>query len=238
MTDAISVVSAQPAEETVDTAELAKVMRSRAKTYGMLARMYRKEVDADFIAELRGMRFPTSTGNEHADLGYRMLYGYLARAHEDIVLDLARDYVRSFIGHGVNGHSAAYPFESVHTSERRLLMQEARAEVLAIYRANNLKKDPSWKDCEDHIALELEFMQVMADRTAQALERDDVAAATAMLQTQRAFVRNHLANWVPILAGEIKLFAQTDFYLGLVELTLGFVQIEVETLDDLLEDEE
>ena len=238
MTDATAVVSAQPAEETVDTAELAKVMRSRAKTYGMLARMYRKEVDADFIAELRGMRFPTATGNEHADLGYRMLYGYLSSAHEDIVLDLARDYVRSFIGHGVNGHSAAYPFESVHTSERRLLMQEARAEVLAIYRANNLKKDPSWKDCEDHIALELEFMQVMADRTAQALEQDDVTAATAMLQTQRAFVKNHLANWVPILAGEIKLFSQTDFYLGLVELTLGFVQIEVETLDDLLEDEE
>ena len=53
--------------------------------------------------------------------------------------ELAIDYVRTFIGHGVNGYSAAYPYESVYTSERRLMMQEARAEVLKTLRENRLE---------------------------------------------------------------------------------------------------
>ena len=145
--------------------------------------------------------------------------------------------MRTFSGHGVNGHSAAYPCESVHTSEKRLLMQEARDEVLAIYRANNLKKDESWRDCEDHIAVELEFMQVMAKRTADALLAGREDEAVEELRTQRAFVRDHLANWVPIFVHDIMQWSETDFYRGAGELLLGFVQVEGETLDDLLANE-
>ena len=83
------------------------------------------------LRELQKMRFPQATGNAAADEGYHQLYDYLKRAWDDSVTELAIDYVSTFIGHGVNGYSAAYPYESVYTSERRLLMQEARAEVLA-----------------------------------------------------------------------------------------------------------
>ena len=41
---------------------------------------------------------------------------YLKRAWDDSVTELAIDYVSTFIGHGVNGYSAAYPYESVYTS--------------------------------------------------------------------------------------------------------------------------
>ena len=116
-------------------------------------------------------------------------------------------------------------------------MQEARDEVLAIYRANNLKKDESWRDCEDHIAVELEFMQVMAKRTADALLAGREDEAVEELRTQRAFVRDHLANWVPIFVHDIMQWSETDFYRGAGELLLGFVQVEGETLDDLLANE-
>ena len=49
-------------------------------------------------------------------------------------------------------YSAAYPYESVYTSERRLLMQEASAEVLAPLRENELKRG-NWNEAEDHICL-------------------------------------------------------------------------------------
>jgi TorA maturation chaperone TorD len=62
--------------------------------------------------------------------------------------------VRAFIGHGNNAYSAAYPYESVYTSEKRLMMQDARDEVLAIYRSCHLDKAASWKENEDHIAVE------------------------------------------------------------------------------------
>ncbi len=110
---------------------------------------------------------------------------YLKRAWDDSVTELAIDYVSTFIGHGVNGYSAAHPYESVYTSERRLLMQEARAEVLATLRENELKRG-SWNEAEDHIALELEFMQRMALRAAEALSdnaEDEAIAFTCARQS-------------------------------------------------------
>lgn len=233
MTDTIAM--SDQTEEVVEGCELVDFMTRRARTYGLLARIFRVEVDGKFLEELRHLKFPTSTGNEHVDYGYRTMYNYLKGTWEDTLLDLARDYARTFIGHGNNGRSAAYPFESVHTSEKRLLMQDARDEVLAIYRANLLKKGEEWNDCEDHIALELEFMQVMSERTAKALKEGKEDEAVEMLKTQRAFVGQHLANWVPMFVSDIKYFSQTDLYIGAGELLLGFVQTEVEALDDLLD---
>ena len=233
MTDTIAMPD--QTEEVVEGCELVDFMTRRARTYGLLARIFRVEVDGKFLEELRHLKFPTSTGNEHVDYGYRTMYNYLKGTWEDTLLDLARDYARTFIGHGNNGRSAAYPFESVHTSEKRLLMQDARDEVLAIYRANLLKKGEEWNDCEDHIALELEFMQVMSERTAKALKEGKEDEAVEMLKTQRAFVGQHLANWVPMFVSDIKYFSQTDLYIGAGELLLGFVQTEVEALDDLLD---
>ena len=233
MTDTIAMPD--QTEEVAEGRELVDFMTRRARTYGLLARIFRVEVDGKFLEELRHLRFPTSTGNEHVDYGYRTMYNYLKGTWEDTLLDLARDYARTFIGHGNNGRSAAYPFESVHTSEKRLLMQDARDEVLAIYRANLLKKGEEWNDCEDHIALELEFMQVMSERTAKALKEGKEDEAVEMLKTQRDFVGQHLANWVPMFVSDIKYFSQTDLYIGAGELLLGFVQTEVEALDDLLD---
>lgn len=222
-------------EEAEQGAQLVELMRSRAQTYGLLARLYRVEVDQTLLDEMRAMRFPTSTGNAHVDEGYSLMYRYLKHTWEETLLDLARDYVRVFVGHGVNGHSAAYPYESVHTSEKRLLMQEARAEVLAVYRQNVLKKEATWRDCEDHIAVELEFMQIMCIRTADALEVDDDAAAIELLTTQYAFVQDHLLNWVPMLVADMLHYSETELYRGLAELTLGFAQTEEEILRDLLQ---
>ena len=123
-----AVVEGAAASEDVNLVEL---MNARARSYGMLARLFREEVDLPTLRELQKMRFPQATGNAAADEGYHQLYDYLKRAWDDSVTELAIDYVSTFIGHGVNGYSAAYPYESVYTSERRLLMQEARAEVLA-----------------------------------------------------------------------------------------------------------
>ena len=179
--------------------DLAALMDLRARTYGMLARLYRKEVDLDVLRELQGMRFPTATGNAKVDEGYHLLYDYLRGAWDDSVTELAIDYVRTFIGHGVNGYSAAYPYESVYTSERRLMMQEARAEVLKTLREG----------------------------------RED--EAVRHVRTQRTFAQEHLLNWLPLLTGDMRLFARTMFYQGLAQLTMGYVEEDEAVLTELLD---
>ncbi len=232
--------SAPEEEQTTDTegseeeVDLPSLMNMRARTYGVLARLYRKEVDDDVLKELQGMRFPTATGNKKVDKGYRLLYDYLKGAWEDSVTELAVDYVRTFIGHGVNGYSAAYPYESVYTSEKRLMMQEARAEVLQTLRDNHLKRN-QWNEGEDHIAIELEFMQRMSMRTAKALRDEREDDAITYLETQFRFANDHLMNWLPMLTKDMLMFAKTDFYKGLAYLTMGYVEEDVDILKELLD---
>ena len=218
----------------MEDVNLIDLMKSRAQAYGMLARLFREEVDLATLRELQGMRFPTATGNATVDEGYHQLFEYLRRAWEDSVTELAIDYVRTFIGHGVNGYSAAYPYESVYTSERRLLMQEARAEVLATLRENELKRG-DWHEAEDHIALELEFMQRMALRAAEALADGAEDEAVAYLRTSYEFLENHLLNWVPMLVTDMRLHSKTLFYQGLGQLTLGTIEEDGAVLRELLE---
>lgn len=217
-----------------ESKDLHDLMTDRARTYGMLARLFRVEVDRDALRELQGMRFPTATGSSAIDEGYRKLFDYLKTAWDDSITELAIDYVRTFIGHGVNGYSAAYPFESVYTSERRLLMQEARAEVLATLRENNLKRG-AWNEGEDHIALELEFMQRMCLRCAGALAANDEDEAVRLLGVQHGFMKDHLLNWIPMFVMDMLKFSRTSFYQGLGTLLWGYVEFDEEIVSELLE---
>ncbi len=226
--------NANTAAEQASIDELIELIEQRAATYGLLSRLFRVEVEQELLDELHGMRFPASTGNADVDEGYLRLAKYLSNTWENSLTDLAVDYTRVFIGHGIDAFSAAYPFESVYTSEKRLLMQEARDEVLAIYRSAGLDKQDTWKEGEDHIALELEFEQIMATRTVEALRKGDEDEAVALLTTQKNFLEDHLAAWAPMMTSDMKRFAQTDFYRGLAYLTDGFLQTDQTFLDDVL----
>lgn len=216
----------QEAADTVTAEELASIHEGRARLYGLLARMYRVEVDPLLLDQLRAMKFPAATGDERMDKGYRMLAAYLANVDGATLTELAIDYVRAFIGHGIDGHSAAYPFESVHVSEKRLMMQGARDEVLAVYHSEGIDKREDWREGEDHIALELEFMQTMAQRTAAALRDGNETEAERLLAVQRSFDEAHLSVWVPTFTRDMRLFAKTGFYQGLSYLTEGFLAVD------------
>lgn len=218
--------------------ELAALCDQRAATYELLSRLYRKEVDEDLLAGLRAMRFPAASGNTATDQGHKLLSTYLSRVDGNTLTELAVDYVRVFIGNTNELDGAAFPFESVYTSEKRLLMQEARDEVLAVYRANDLDKDPTWREGEDHIALELEFLAVLCRRCAEALRNGNEDAAFTLFATQRNFLADHVASWAPMLTVDMRHFAKTDFYRALAAMTDGFLETDTEFLTDLLADED
>ena len=216
---------------------LIDLCNQRALTYGLLARLYRVEVDEAFYADLCQMSFPAKTDNDLIYKGYRNIALYCAGHGNDALLDLAKDFVKVFIGHGNNAYSAAYPFESVYTSEKRLMMQEARDELLGTYAQAGLTPGDSWHDPEDHIALLLEYMSIMSARTKEALEAGEDDSALNLLADQRAFLQRHLIGWVPMLTADMERFAQTDFYKGLAELTLGYVQEDKVFLTSIIAEE-
>lgn len=227
-----AVVEGAAASEDVNLVEL---MNARARSYGMLARLFREEVDLPTLRELQKMRFPQATGNAAADEGYHQLYDYLKRAWDDSVTELAIDYVSAFIGHGVNGYSAAYPYESVYTSERRLLMQEARAEVLATLRENELKTRQLERGRGPHRAGARVSCAAGPARRRGAVRQTPRSEAIAYLRTSYDFLENHLLNWVPMLVADMRMHARTLFYQGLGQLTLGSLQEDEAVLRELLD---
>lgn len=220
--------------EAIGTDELAQMMDDRAATYNLLARLYRVEVDEPLLEKLRTARFPLRTGNKEINLGYKLMREYLGSSWENAKTELAVDYVRSFIGHGNTAYSCAYPYESVYTSGRRLLMQDARDEVVLIYRSAGKDKASDWTDPEDHIALELEFQGFLCAKAAEALRAGDEDEAAAYVVQQRNFLEDHLLSWTPMMLADLDRFARTDFYKGLGHLTTGVLQEERNVLDELL----
>lgn len=216
---------------------LRSVLEGRRATYGMLARLYRREVSEAYLDELLKMRCPINTGNADVDAGYRLLHHFLSHVWERTLEDLDRDFLRTFIGYNTTGHAAAYPNESIHTSPDRLMMQDARDEVRAIYRAAGLESNEGWNQGEDHIALELEYMQVECQRTLDALDADDVEEASRHLLRQYHFLMDHLISWVPFLVRDMLKFSQTEFYQGVAYLTRGFLDVDREFLENVLQEE-
>ena len=206
-----------------DLAVLAEAMEDGACAVGLLSQLYRKEADADTIAMLRAMRFPAHSGNEDSDKGALALTTYLSRTGGRAQEELAADFTRVFLGSGLDSFSAAYPVESVHTGRKRLVMQGARDEVLAIYRSFGLTRTEDLKEGEDHISLELAFLQLVMERTAKDARQGNGSEVLSLLKTQRNFLGDHLLNWVPRFAEQMRFFAKTDFYRGLSYLTVGYL---------------
>ena len=221
-------------EKNAELEELILLNAQRANMYGFLSRLYRAEIDEDLLEQLHNMHYRVSTGNKKVSKAHLLIATYLSGIWENTLIELAADYMRVFFGHGYNGHAAAYPFESVYSSERRLLMQGARDEVLALYRAAGLEKQESWKEGEDHIALELEYMQILAQRTGEALKQGDNKEAKKLIKSQFNFIQDHLGGWIPLLSEQMIRFASTDFYRGVAYLTEGFIETDFAVLKDML----
>jgi len=111
-------------------------------------------------------------------------------------------------------------------------MQEARDRVLAVYHANGLHCSATMELPEDHIALELEFLAWLCRETLDA--GDDWMRVSALLKEQKEFIEQHLAKWIPAFCADIAKCAATDFYKAVGKITLGFLNVEQEILEELL----
>ncbi len=214
--------------------EFAAVNDRRASSYALMARLFSKEVDRDLLDQLHAMRFPVRTGDPKSDEGNRLVAGYLSNIWGGTLQELAVDFVHCFIGSGEDAFSAAYPYESVYTSPSRLMMQEARDEVLAIYLSEGYSKADDWKESEDHVAAELEFMSAMAARTADACRAAEEGEVARLLRAQRGFLTAHLYAWTGMMTADMRVFARTDFYKGLAGMLDGLVENDRAMLEDVL----
>ena len=216
--------------------DLMLFLASREQLYHLLGRIYQTEIDGSLLEQMKVMSFPGECREAELAEGYRCLRGYLDLCGTDSLTALAADYARVFLGAGAGkGSSAAYPYESVYTSPKRIMMQEARDQMAAIYAARGLGKDEKTAGLpEDHLALQLEFMAVLCHEAKNALAAKREDGFVSGLQDQLDFLDRHLLNWVPLFCADIGRHAESAFYQGIGKITNGFVRLDRAALGGLI----
>lgn len=221
------------------SANMSSRLEARAATYGLLARLVGGEVDEALLAALRGAQW-AEDGQDACGRGEALVAGYFRLRKDapakDVLTELAVDFARLFVVRARSAKKAAYPFESVYTSEEAQVMGAARDEVRRFYAAQGLERDGAWAGnvAEDHIALELEFMQRLCLRAKHGLEAGDLDGVRGAIEAQGAFHARHLANWVGRFAHVMCECAQTDFYRGVALYLDGWVAQDRALIEETL----
>jgi TorA maturation chaperone TorD len=135
-------------------------------------------------------------------------------ASEQELEDILWEYTRLFIG---PHRLPCPPLESVYTSPKRLMMQEAYGEVQQFYARIGIEVG-SADVMPDHIGAELNFLAILFDRMASEPENRTQHEALA-----DEFMTSHLRNWIPRFTTDMEENSETAFYKSLAKITRGSV---------------
>jgi TorA maturation chaperone TorD len=224
--------------------ETEKVNVARAAIYGFLSRAFRVEVDRRFLDSIIAVE-PTmkslggsESGREFQE-GSRELFEFTSRVKElddegkgKLLTDLAVEYARLFLG---VGEKHVYLSESVYLGKDHLLYGEPFHEVIQAYKSLGFEKDKDFREPEDHVAVEFEFMARLCQWTSQTLEKRDVENTIAYLNLQKEFLGDHIMRWVPELCKNLDEATAQGFYKALGHLTLGFITTDNQIPDHMTE---
>jgi len=129
--------------------------------------------------------------------------------------ELLWEYTRLFIG---PYKLPCPPWESVYTSPKRLMMQDAAGQVQALYAGAGLAVNTD-DVMPDHIGVELNFLAVLLHQVHSAAgNKEEQMARTDTILTE------HLLKWVPQFTRDMENAAEEPFYRALAKATRQVVE--------------
>lgn len=128
--------------------EMVQLMDSRANVYKVLSRAFRVEMDKRFASDLAQDLVFESSSSELAS-AFRSMVESIDGIDEDGLEQMAVVFDRVFFGMGPITARHAFPYESVYTSEKGIMMQEAYSQVVRAYREQKLAKDEAFTEPEE-----------------------------------------------------------------------------------------
>jgi TorA maturation chaperone TorD len=214
------------------TEELRRATATRTAIYNFLSRSFSREVDSQFLMIIIGIqpRLTELAGSGEdddmkrgTDLLREFLEGSRGKYEADMnefLTGLAAAYAALFLNVGAK---PVYLVESVYLSSRHILYEQPYFEMTKAYSLLGFEKSKDFLEPEDHIAVELEFMARLSERTSKSIAEDNFDHATKYLNLQREFLEDHLMKWVPALTGKLIEASDNLFYTALAYLTRGFI---------------
>ncbi|MEG0070944.1 MAG: molecular chaperone TorD family protein [Raoultibacter sp.] len=205
----------------MDEQELQDVMDDRMFAYRFLAQAFRAAPTTSFLQALKD-----SDMVDDALLG-DFIVSLRTADLEALKTDLGAEYARVLLN--MSAHPVP-PFESVYSSPEKLLMQDARDEVVAAYQSEGLGVVEDFREPEDHVATEFEFMAYLCEKASAALATGDEQAVVHYQKAQCDFFQHHLASWVPAFCDDFEKQVTTLYYRGICALTRQQIAMDADFL--------
>ena len=209
--------------ELKDRAEQAQ---QRSSIYGFLARVYRKELTSEMLAQIKAPSFKEVLSDLEVKLGDE----FFSVSDKELIENLAVEYTRLFLGPGRH----ISPHESIHyerdDGDWGNLWGASTVEVKKFVESLGLKYKESDTSIPDHISVELELMQKIIEKEKQAWSMKNVKDALHYLKIEKMFMEDHLSKWIPQFTDKIINEAEMSFYREMAGITAKFVDIEAEEI--------
>ncbi len=206
--------------------EMKTVAQHRSNVYGLLAAVYRQEPTAAFLEKTRTPAFLEAL----SELGLNLDAAFLQQPADRLLEELAVEYAHLFLGPGphISPHESVQREGADGTTGR--LWGEATVAIKKFVEAAGFSYRSEYRGMPDHISVELEFMQFVTAREAEAWEQGDEDSGRRCLAMEKKFLQDHLLRWVPSFCRKVSAGAEMNFYREMAALTERFMRFENEEM--------
>lgn len=207
------------------------LLQLRRDLYNLLRHIFRGSLNADLLASLKSWLGEKDYFEDDSLVGkgLKLVKEVLTSAGDLPVLAerLAGEYTRLFLG---PGRAPVGLYETLYTSENRLLMQETTLAVRKCYLQAGLVSERLNSVPDDYLAAEMEYMFFLCVQTLENLELNQYAMAERYLELQREFLDRHLLTWLPGMARDLENNTSEPFFKGIALITRGLMEVEREVV--------
>jgi TorA maturation chaperone TorD len=179
------------------------------------ARVLCPGLDADLLRQCARDRvfqsWPLAGAAIDKPAGLAVVAGALADLDDDRIARIDEDNTVLFIG----PNDPVPMWESVWTTEDRLLFADCTTAVQAAFAAFGFAIPDPDREPSDHLAYELAFMAALLARAAEHVQADERDAARRHVEAAARFMDDHLSKWAGECLHAVGDRASTDFYRGI-----------------------
>ena len=208
---------------TIITPQVIKGLKVESDILSLLKHIFWSEPTKDLIQSIRSV--PKIQEENDIDKGLNEISEAIEENKnrlDEYLDDLAIEYARLFIG---PKKPFAVPYASFYLSESKAMMSEITTDVRKQYLTAGMAVKELYKLPDDHIAIELEFLQYLATRITESYEADLRDDVSKLLQIREDYIKEHLSKWAPEFAENIINATNDKFYHGAALLLKGFVSM-------------
>lgn len=225
-TDGIdSEPNAAPTDDTAPGGDRSAVERhlARAAVYGLLGGAF-VYPDEETLAGLTDPEAREGVEQAAARLGFAEEATALLDALEAASVEDLRSTYDKLFGLPEGGEYPVVPYEGEYTTGSEVSEEQRRiATVVGLMEEFGVRPDDDFAERQDHVAAELELMQVVAAQRATALHEGDREAADRLAAAEATILDEHLVGFVPAFGTDLHAATSSDVYQAAADLAEAFV---------------